>query len=76
LRDTSEKLLQTLIDNLPDMNLDDSEDGKDEEDDGEEVLPLDFRTALIEEENKVVIQARPLTFKTDAEILRELNNRY
>ncbi len=51
---TSEQLLKTLNDNLPDMNLKEFEEDE-EEDDDEEVLPLDFRTALIEEENKVVI---------------------
>jgi hypothetical protein len=30
-------------------------EGEDNDDDDEEVLPLDFRTALIENENKVVI---------------------
>ena len=46
------------------MNLKEiaDEESDDEED---EVLPLDFRTAMIEEENKVVIQAKPLDFKTD-----------
>ena len=46
------------------MNLKDIADENSEEDD-EEVLPLDFRTAIIEEENKVVIQAKPLDFKTE-----------
>ena len=55
LRITSEKLLKTLHENLPDMNLHEIENEDEEEDDDEEVLPLDFRTALIEEENKVVI---------------------
>lgn len=35
------------------MNLKDIE--SDDEEDEEEVLPLDFRTAMIEQENKVVI---------------------
>lgn len=51
------------------MNL--KEFDEDDEDDDEEVLPLDFRTALIEEENKVVIQAKPLQFKTEEEVMRE-----
>lgn len=47
-------------------------DGEDNtDDDDEEVLPLDFRTALIEHENKVVIQAKPLTLKTDEDLLKE-----
>ena len=41
------------------------------DDDDEEVLPLDFRTALIENENKVVIQAKPLSLKTEEELMRE-----
>ena len=51
---TSEQLLKTLNENLPDMNLRELESDESEEEE-EEVLPLDFRTALIEEENKVVI---------------------
>ena len=45
------------------MNLKDiAETGSEGE---EEVLPLDFRTAFIPNENKVVIQAKPLEFKLD-----------
>jgi len=47
------------------MNLkeiDDSESERDELSDAD-VLPLDFRTALIEEDNRVVIQAKPLSLK-------------
>ena len=32
---------------------------------------MDFRTALISEQNKVVIQAKPLQLKTDDELLKE-----
>lgn len=46
--------------NLKELEVD--EQSEDAEDD-EEVLPLDFRTALIPEENKIVIQAKPLIFK-------------
>jgi len=35
-------------------------------------VPLDFRTAFIKAENKVVIQAKPLHFKTVEEDLEEL----
>jgi hypothetical protein len=35
------------------------------------VVPLDFRTALIETSNKVVIQAKPLNLKTDDDLLKE-----
>ena len=79
LRFTSEQLLRTLQENLPDMNLREIEEeenrrmteGEDNDDDDEDVVPLDFRTALIEQENKVVIQAKPLTLKTDEQLLRE-----
>lgn len=45
------------------MNLKEIEETASEGD--EDVLPLDFRTALIPKENRVVIQAKPLEFKTD-----------
>ena len=56
MRINSEKLLQALQENLPDMNLRDIEeeekrrltDGEDDDDD-DQVVPLDFRTALISE---------------------------
>lgn len=52
LRATSELLTETLQANLPDINLAESGTSQDED---EEVLPLDFRTALIESEGRVVI---------------------
>jgi hypothetical protein len=63
LRLNSEQLLRTLQENLPEMNLREIEEeenrrmteGEDNDDDDEDVVPLDFRTALIEHENKVVI---------------------
>lgn len=64
LRKASEKLTETLIENLPDMNLKEIEESESEQDD---VLPLDFRTAMIEKENRIVIQAKPLVFKTQYE---------
>jgi len=57
----------TLNQHLPDMNLkeiDESESERDELSDAD-VLPLDFRTALIEDTNKVVIQAKPLSLKLE-----------
>ena len=45
------------------MNLQEIEETASEGD--EEVLPLDFRTALIAKENRVVIQAKPLVSKLD-----------
>jgi hypothetical protein len=70
LKEHSDKLLQTLTENLPDMNLKECmEENKGSEE--EEILPLDFRTAIIQESNKVIIQAKPLSMKTDAEFLAE-----
>lgn len=74
LRKTSEKLADVLVENLPSMNLNEIEESESEMDDTEdEVVPLDFRTALIEKDNRVVIQAKPLKPKTDAELEREEN---
>lgn len=62
--------MRTLQENLPEMNLreieeeeqrrltdreDANDPNDDDDDDDEDVVPLDFRTALIEHENKVVI---------------------
>lgn len=57
LRKVSEKMHETLIDNLPDMNLNEIDESESErgDDTEDEVLPLDFRTALIEKDNRVVI---------------------
>lgn len=78
LRITSEALLRTLNENLPDMNLKEIEEEEnrrmtdgEEDDDDDDVVPLDFRTALIETQNRVVIQAKPLSLKTDDDLLRE-----
>lgn len=57
LRNNSQQLLKTLQENLPDMNLKEIEieetrrltDGEGDDTDDEDVVPLDFRTALLEE---------------------------
>ncbi len=56
------------------MNLNKIEDSESEGEKGaegtdtdEEVLLLDFRTAIIQEENRVVLQAKPFQFATDFE---------
>jgi hypothetical protein len=65
LRKASEKMTETLVENLPSMNLNEIEESESEmEDTEDEVLPLDFRTALIEKDNRVVIQAKPLQQKS------------
>lgn len=71
LKVTSDKLIETLNQNLPDINLQESGTSQDED---EEVLPLDFRTALIESEGRVVIQAKPLTNKFEMDDDVDLNN--
>ena len=57
LRKTSEKLTVKLNEHLPDMNLKEIEESESERDElsDTDVLPLDFRTALIEQDNRVVI---------------------
>ena len=56
------------------MNLDEvtSNTSNSDSDQENEVVPLDFRTALITSENKIVIQAKPLHFKTVDEDIRDL----
>ena len=51
-----------MVKHLPEINLKEISESESEADD-EDVLPLDFRTAMLEKDNKVVIQAKPLTFK-------------
>ena len=57
-------LHKALVDSLPDMNL-----GNDEEEEEDDVVPLDFRTALMQD--KIIIQAKPLEFKEDDYFLTE-----
>jgi hypothetical protein len=66
LKTTSAKLTDKLIQSLPDMNLDDitSNTSNSDSENETEVVPLDFRTALIKAEEKIVIQAKPLHFKS------------
>lgn len=53
MKNTSDKLLNILNENIPDMNLKEIEDdsehksSQNEDNEEEEVLPLDFRTAMI-----------------------------
>lgn len=56
------------------MNLDDvtSNSSNSESEQENDVVPLDFRTALVKAENKIVIQAKPLHFKTVEEDLAEI----
>ena len=64
LRETSEHMRLALNDNLPEMNLDEIDSG-DESDVGIEVVPLDFRTAMMSDQTQsIIIQAKPLNFET------------
>lgn len=48
LRETSEELRQQLVTNLPEMNLNEIDDSGEESDASSvDIVPLDFRTALI-----------------------------
>ena len=53
------------------MNLREIYQSEGEDNDDDDVVPLDFRTTLLEQENKVVIQAKPLNLKTEEELMRE-----
>ncbi len=77
LKVASAKLNEKLIASLPDMNLDEitSNTSNSDSEQENEVVPLDFRTAFIKSENKVVIQAKPLHFKTVEEDLEELDKK-
>lgn len=74
LRKTSASLQERLVGNLPDMNLDDvtSNSSNSESEQENDVVPLDFRTALVKAENKIVIQAKPLHFKSVEEDMQDL----
>lgn len=74
LKKTSASLHEKLLGSLPDMNLDEvtSNTSNSDSEHENEVVPLDFRTALVKQEGKIVIQAKPLYFKTVDEDLRDI----
>ncbi len=57
LKQTSKQLHEKLLASLPDMNLDEvtSNTSNSDSEHENEVVPLDFRTALVKAENKIVI---------------------
>lgn len=63
LRDASKEMERRLIDNLPDMNLDDISSGTSSEGESE-LVPLDFRTAVAGMDGGIMIQAKPMQFKS------------
>ena len=60
LRRNKEEIHKMMIENLPDINLNDIDSDASGSD--AEIVPLDFRTALIN--NKLVIQAKPKEYIT------------
>ncbi len=62
LRANKKVIHQKMIENLPDMNLD--EIGSDASGSDSEIVPLDFRTAMINNGTKLVIQAKPKEYKS------------
>ena len=59
---------ERLIANLPDMKQND-QDGSDSSE--VDVVPLDFRTAILGKNGKLVIQAKPLNFNSASDELSE-----
>lgn len=71
LKVVNDRMHEEMCKNLPELNLNASESETDED-----VLPLDFNTAMIGKENKIVIQAKPLTLekKFDEDDFKKLRN--
>ena len=60
---------------MPELNLNEVSESESDADD-EEVLPLDFRTAMLEKDSRVVIQVKPLVFKQFGEDDEEGNSKH
>ena len=60
LRKNKELIHQRMLENLPDINL--NEIDSDGSGSDSEIVPLDFRTAVINNGTKLVIQAKPKDF--------------
>ena len=56
MKKTFTQMRDTLKDNLPELNPEETT----ESDDNEEVVPLDFRTKLLDSNGDIVMQAKPL----------------
>ena len=70
LRKNKDAIHRRMIENLPDMNLNDvdsAESGSDSE-----IVPLDFRTAMINNGTKLVIQAKPKEYISIEEEIRAI----
>ena len=62
LRKNKEAIHKRMIENLPDMNLNDIDSDASGSD--AEIVPLDFRTAMINNGTHLIIQAKPKEFIT------------
>lgn len=62
LKNTADELTSKLLASLPDINNDSDVSDSDEG----EVVPMDYRTAMINHGADIVIQAKPLHFKQPA----------
>ena len=61
LKATSEELHKKLLESLPNIDSGSEEDGVSSSDG--EIVPLDFRTASINQGNDLIIQVKPLHYK-------------
>lgn len=68
LRRNKEEIHKRMIANLPEMNLNDIDSDASGSD--SEIVPLDFRTAMINNGTKLVIQAKPKEYITIEEEMR------
>ena len=64
LKATSEELHRKLLESLPNIDSGSEEDGVSSSDG--EIVPLDFRTATINQGNDLIIQVKPLHYKKQA----------
>ena len=69
LRDNKQRIHEKMLENLPEIKLDESIDSEGSGDDAE-IVPLDFRTAMVN--NKLVIQAKPKEYITPEQEMRAI----
>ena len=70
LRKNKDAIHKRMIENLPDMNLNDVDSDASGSD--SEIVPLDFRTAMINNGTKLVIQAKPKEYISIEEEIRAI----
>ena len=69
LKATSDELHRKLLESLPNIDSGSEEDGVSSSDG--EIVPLDFRTATINQGNDLIIQVKPLHYKKPAAEVEE-----